>query len=79
MEIKQEKNKFFYLKNETNSKTDFRVNNKTENKSVFTDGGGVELNEKDNSELNNYSLISKFVDYMELVEKKKILTCNIWK
>ena len=71
LEILEEKNKFFYFKNETNSKVDFSFNNKKENESIFNKQNEIKQNEKENSELDDYSLISKFIDYMELMEKKE--------
>ena len=71
LEIKEEKNKFFYLKNETNSKVDFSFGNKKENESIFNNQNEVKQKEKENPELDDYGLISKFIDYMELMEKKE--------
>ena len=73
LEIKEEKNKFFYLKNENNSKMNFSLRNENENESIFNNKENQieELPKKENEELNDFSLISKFIDYMELVEKKE--------
>jgi len=73
LEIKEEKNKFFYLKNENNSKMNFSLRNENENESIFNNKNNQieELPKKENEELNDFSLISKFIDYMELVEKKE--------
>ena len=71
LEIKEEKNKFFYLKNETNSKVDFSFGNKKQKESIFNNQNEVKQKENENPELDDYGLISKFIDYMELMEKKE--------
>ena len=64
LEIKEEKNKFFYLKNENNSKMNFSLRNENENESIFNNKENQieELPKKENEELNDFSLISKFIE-----------------
>jgi hypothetical protein len=51
----------------------FSLRNENENESIFNNKENQieELPKKENEELNDFSLISKFIDYMELVEKKE--------
>ena len=71
-EIKEEKNKFFYLKNENNSGLNFSFSNKYQNESIFNKEKKMNNEtQNENAELNELRLISKFVDYMELMEKKE--------
>ena len=72
IEIKEHSNKsFFYMKNENNSLSNFGYLNKKENESIFDKNEIKVENKNENNELNDFSLISKYIDYMELVEKKE--------
>ena len=72
VEIKKESNKsFFYMKNENSSMSNFGFLNKKENESIFDKNEIKDEKKEENSELNDFSLISKYIDCMELVEKKE--------
>ena len=76
IEIKEGQNKkYFYFKNENSSEMNFKFTKNKERESIFKKN---EIkNEKnnevdmDNNELNDINLISKFIDYMELMERKE--------
>ena len=59
------------MKNESNSMSNFGYLNKKENESIFDKNEIKEEKKEENSELNDFSLISKYIDCMELVEKKE--------
>ena len=72
IEIKEESNKkFLYMKNENNSGLNFGFNVQNKNEKSIFDKNEIKKEEKENEELNDFSLISKFIDYMELMEKKE--------
>ena len=72
VEIKNASNKsFFYMKNESSSMSNFGYLNKKENESIFDKNEIKEEKKEENSELNDFGLISKYIDCMELVEKKE--------
>ena len=72
LEIKEEKNKYFYLKNENNSKLNFEYTSKKKEESIFNNDNQKNSEMKnENNELNDFGLISKFIDSMELMEKQE--------
>ena len=59
------------MKNENNSGLNFGFNVQNKNEKSIFDKNEIKKEEKENEELNDFSLISKFIDYMELMEKKE--------
>ena len=59
------------MKNENSSMSNFGYLNKKENESIFDKNEIKDEKKEENSELNDFSLISKYIDCMELVEKKE--------
>ena len=72
IEIKEDSNKsFFYMKNENNSKLNYGYIDKNENESIFKKNEIKSENKKENNELNDYNLINKYINCMEMIEKKE--------